>query len=70
MGALLMSTEMINEFTHNEELISSLLELFITLELTSRQGQPVFSEAAASGKGQFLRYGHFFKIIFNMKLET
>lgn len=56
-----MSTEMINEFAHSEELVSSLLELFITLELTSRQGQPVFTVAAASWKGQFLRYGHFLK---------
>lgn len=48
MGAALMSTEMINEFTHNEELRSSLPELFITLELTSRQGQPVVSVRRSS----------------------
>lgn len=43
MAAALMWTEMINEFTHSEELILSLLELF-----TSRHGRLVSAVAPFS----------------------
>lgn len=41
--AVLMQTDMINEFTHNEEFKSSLLELLITLTCSfTDKGQLVF----------------------------
>lgn len=58
--AVLMQTDMINEFTHNKEFKSSLLELLITPTcLFTDKGQPVFIVAPSHWKVHYLRYGYF-----------
>lgn len=62
--AVLMQTDMMNEFTHNKEFKSSLLELLVTLTCSfTDKGQPVFTVAPSHWKGHYLRYGHIYILL-------
>lgn len=56
MAAALAVTEVMNEFTHNQELIARLAELVITLELTSRAGSANLDHGSFQLEGAVLGY--------------